>query len=348
MIRIYTLHRRDTGVMTLVVLRDTRWRDDRSIIATMEMDLTRGTQMVYVIPDIMMNIEDFANHLELSLQTQGYIDWQGGASNLLITRMMIGRLTITSFTNFAYNVKNVTDYLASRGVHALPGTRFTTEQLQQQRWILRPSVRRNPLTPTQVSTRTLMDGSITLQFVGYTPVPERLNNQVNQDDEEICSPDREILAYLSEEEPSLLKVKKLHPEAVIPHGKTMGATGYDLVIIQSYELNSGERMLLSTGIAVVIPEGYCGRIVARSGVTWKGIQIDAGVIFQDYGGEIKILIFNLNFDTILLVKGEAIAQLIIEKICIPQVIQVENLDETPRGTMGFGSTTQKEFMIPSK
>ncbi|KAG6527663.1 hypothetical protein ZIOFF_009789 [Zingiber officinale] len=248
MVRVYTLHRRDTGVMALAVLRDTRWRDDRSIIATMEMDLTRGTQMVYVIPDIMMSIEDFANHLELSLQTQG-----------------------------------------------------------------------------------------------YTPVSEQLSYQVNQNDEEICSSEREILAYLFEEEPLILKVKKLHPAAVIPQRKTMGAAGYDLAIIQTYELHSGERMLLSTGIAVAIPEGHYGRIAARSGIAWKqGVQIGAGVIDQDYRGEVKILVFNLNFDTILLVKGEAVAQLIIEKICVPQVIQVEDLEETSRGVMGFGSTNQRD------
>ncbi|KAG6466575.1 hypothetical protein ZIOFF_074697 [Zingiber officinale] len=253
--------------MTLVVLRDTRWRDDRSIIATMEMDLTRGTQMVYVIPDIMMSIEDFANHLELSLQTQG----------------LSGKLRGTCSTG---------DLIYNRTI-----------------------------------TITKMD----IKAIRYTPVPERLNNQVNQDDEEIRSPDREILAYLSGEEPPLLKVKKLHPETVISQRKTMGAAGNDLVIIQSFELNLGERMLLSTGIAVAIPEGYYVRIAARSDVTWKkGIQIGAGVIDHEYRGEIKILIFNLNFDTILLVKGEAIAQLIIEKICIPQVIQVENLDETPK------------------
>lgn len=55
MIRVYTLHRRNTGTMVLVILRDTRWRGDRSIIATMEMDLTNGTHMVYVIPDLMMH-----------------------------------------------------------------------------------------------------------------------------------------------------------------------------------------------------------------------------------------------------------------------------------------------------
>nr|QZW25208.1 movement protein [Jujube mosaic-associated virus]UNA88852.1 movement protein [Jujube mosaic-associated virus] len=130
MIRVYAQHRRDAGVNSLVTLRDTRWGGDRQIIATMEVDLTTGTQMAYVVPDIMMTINDFANWVEISVQTHGYDDWRGGESNLLISRMVIGRLTNTSNTNFEYNVQNVADYLASNGVLALPGTKYSTEELQ--------------------------------------------------------------------------------------------------------------------------------------------------------------------------------------------------------------------------
>ena len=75
MIRLYTLHRRSAGVNALVVIRDTRWANDRSIIGTMEMDLTSGTQLAYIAPDIMMGIRDFYNHVELVIQTHGYNAW---------------------------------------------------------------------------------------------------------------------------------------------------------------------------------------------------------------------------------------------------------------------------------
>ncbi|KAG6510146.1 hypothetical protein ZIOFF_028155 [Zingiber officinale] len=204
MIRIYALHRRDTGAMVLVVLRDTKWQGDRSIIATMEMDLTRGTQMVYVIPDLMMNIHDFSNHVEISIQTHGYAEWQCGLN-----------------------------YLASREVIALPGTRFTTKELQQQ------------------ST-----------FQGYTPIP-------NENDIEITSPGTEILAMIREECPEALYVTKMDLDAIIPERRTAGAAGYDIMLNHTYIIEAGERELISTGLAFAIPKGYYGRIAPRSGVAWR-------------------------------------------------------------------------------
>ncbi|XP_074567172.1 uncharacterized protein LOC141823861 [Curcuma longa] len=341
MVRVYTLHRRDAGTMALIVLRDTRWRGDRAIIATMEMDLSRGTQMTYVIPDLMISIDDFSNHLELSIQTHGYNDWQGGTSNLLITRMMLGRLTNTSFTNFSYNVQHVADYLASRGVIALPGNRFSTEELQNQRWVLRPTLRRNPMAPTRVQSRALMDGSVSLQFEGYTAVPEQHPYQVNENDEEIHSPEQEILAVLTIEEVlPIVEFKRLSPNSTIPTRATYGAAGYDLHIISNVEINAGGRDLLGTGLAMAIPEGYYGRIAPRSGVAWKkGIHIGAGVIDSDYRGEIKILVFNLTYEPVQFKRGEAIAQIIFTKISTPTMMQVPQLPDTRRGTSGFGSTS---------
>ncbi|KAG6504538.1 hypothetical protein ZIOFF_036872 [Zingiber officinale] len=64
-----------TRVNALVVLRDTRWRDDRSIIGTMEVDLSGGTQLVYIAPNMLLSIDDFFNHIELAIQTHGYEEW---------------------------------------------------------------------------------------------------------------------------------------------------------------------------------------------------------------------------------------------------------------------------------
>lgn len=66
MVQIYALHRRDAGTNVLVVLEDTRWQDDSSIIETMEVDMALGTQLVYITPNMMMSIHDFYNHVELA------------------------------------------------------------------------------------------------------------------------------------------------------------------------------------------------------------------------------------------------------------------------------------------
>ncbi|KAG6489103.1 hypothetical protein ZIOFF_050361 [Zingiber officinale] len=93
-------------VNALIVLRDTRWRDDRSVIVTMT-----GLSL-------LISVEDFFHHIKLAIQTHGYEDWNMAESNLLITRGLIGRLTNTSHAGFRYNVQNIADYLASTGIHA--------------------------------------------------------------------------------------------------------------------------------------------------------------------------------------------------------------------------------------
>ncbi|KAG6536826.1 hypothetical protein ZIOFF_001895 [Zingiber officinale] len=181
MIRIYALHRRDTGAMVLVVLRDTRWRWDRSIIGTMEMDLTHGTQMVYVILDQMKNIHDFSNHVEISIQTHGYAEWQGS----LIEEL----------------------------------SRYQEQDLQ------------------------LKSCSGKGGFFGHQHEGTQYTNWV-------------------------------------------------------------------------------------------------GVIDSDFRGEVKILVFNMAYGNIILNKGEAIAQLILEKAATLESVQVVDLLHTVRGTGGFGSTNQ--------
>ncbi|GJW70536.1 hypothetical protein Tco_0127453 [Tanacetum coccineum] len=90
MIRLHALHRRSAGTNALVVLRDTRWEDSRQIIATMEVDLSAGTQLVYTFPDMILSVNDFHNHVEVAIQTHGYDTWQGGESNLLIKHQLYG------------------------------------------------------------------------------------------------------------------------------------------------------------------------------------------------------------------------------------------------------------------
>ncbi|TYH92860.1 hypothetical protein ES332_A13G213500v1 [Gossypium tomentosum] len=127
-VRIQTLHRHDEGTMALVVFRDTRWSGDRSIFATMEIDLACGRQMIYVVPDTMMTVTDFARNIQISIQTRGYSTWQNGEANLLITRGLVGRLSNTPNVAFAYEIGNVTDYLASQGVQAIAGRKYSSQE----------------------------------------------------------------------------------------------------------------------------------------------------------------------------------------------------------------------------
>ncbi|XP_074562903.1 uncharacterized protein LOC141819524, partial [Curcuma longa] len=180
MIRVHALHRRNAGVNALVVLRDTRWTDDRSIIGTMEIDLSEGTQLVYIAPNMLISLEDFYHHIELAIQTHGYEGWNTAESNLLITRGLIGRLTNTSHAGFRYNVQNVADYLASAGIHAVSAAPRTTAELQGMRWTLQPPAVNQVRIPQEVRTTTLMDGSVVLSFQGYQSArqtqPRRMSN----------------------------------------------------------------------------------------------------------------------------------------------------------------------------
>ncbi|GKD29810.1 hypothetical protein Tco_1240588 [Tanacetum coccineum] len=153
MIRIHTLHRTGAGTNALVVLQDTRWTDTTRIISTMEVDLAQGTQLVYMVPDMMMSINDFHNHLRVSIQTHGYETWQGGESNLLITLSMIGRLSNTSYVGFNYNIENVVEHLSTTGISAIPGERRTMEELEGQSWHLRPIENEEARIPTGVAHR---------------------------------------------------------------------------------------------------------------------------------------------------------------------------------------------------
>ena len=117
------------------------------------------------------------------------------------------------------------------------------------------------------------------------------------------------------------------------------AAGLDLYSIEVVNLQSLERKLVRTGLAVAIPEGFYGRIAPRSGLATKnGIDVLAGVIDADYRGEIQCLLHNTGEETVELAAQAKICQLIIEKIITPDPVWAEDLPDTVRGSGGFGST----------
>lgn len=140
-----------------------------------------------------------------------------------------------------------------------------------------------------------------------------------------------------------LKVKKLKAEAVLPSYGSEFAAGADLYacIDNALEIPPHTTVMIGTGIAMEIPEGYGGFIYARSGISCKRGLAPAnkvGVVDSDYRGEITVALHN-HGDTVQTVeKQERIAQIVIAPFLKVDYIEAEELEETARGEGGFGST----------
>ncbi|MBS4043059.1 MAG: dUTP diphosphatase [Chitinophagaceae bacterium] len=131
-----------------------------------------------------------------------------------------------------------------------------------------------------------------------------------------------------------------HP---LPKYETLGSSGMDLRanITEPIELESLERKLIPTGIFLEIPQGYEAQIRSRSGLAIKQGLIclnSPGTIDADYRGEIKIIIANLSKETVSIQNGDRIAQMVFQKIQQVELIEVEVLEYSERGSGGFGHT----------
>jgi dUTP pyrophosphatase len=138
-----------------------------------------------------------------------------------------------------------------------------------------------------------------------------------------------------------IKIKKLNDKATLPSRASESDAGYDLynLLDSTQRVEPGQRLLIKTGISVAIPEGYYGRIAPRSGLAYKhGIDVLAGVIDSGYRGEVGVVIINLGSTPHLFEENSRVAQLIIEKCHSVEWEQCEDLNDSNRGTGGFGST----------
>jgi dUTP pyrophosphatase len=136
-----------------------------------------------------------------------------------------------------------------------------------------------------------------------------------------------------------LQFKKLNDRATLPTRGSEFAAGLDLYSIEDITVEPKKRTLAKTGLAVAIPAGFYGRIAPRSGLASKhGLDVLSGVIDSDYRGEIGCLLYNTGDETIHLPAQTKMCQLIMEKIDLPVAIWADELDETVRGSGGFGST----------
>lgn len=139
----------------------------------------------------------------------------------------------------------------------------------------------------------------------------------------------------------ILKIKKLNEEAKIPFKATDGALGMDLYCINDIELYPFTPTIINTGIAIEPPEGFGLEIRDRSSLGAKGIKYLGGEIDYDYRGEIKVVLINLTQDVLFLKKHDRIAQMIPKKIHNMNIELVTELNNTVRGSGGFGSTNKK-------
>ena len=164
----------------------------------------------------------------------------------------------------------------------------------------------------------------------------------------------------------ILKYKKLDPSAVAPKKNNPADAGYDLHaledtnipslpkqivrfiwsyvnIFKSIDLESMVCTKIPTGIALQIPQGYFGQINDRSGLGSKGLKVFGGQIDSTYRGDVTVCLMNFSFFDKEVKKGDRIAQIMILPVASPELVESEELEDSNRGTKGFGSSGIKEF-----
>jgi dUTP pyrophosphatase len=140
----------------------------------------------------------------------------------------------------------------------------------------------------------------------------------------------------------VLPIKRLDPSVDLPSYAYEGDAGLDLRSSEDVVLEPFERRLISTGLAIAIPDGFAGFVQPRSGLALKtGLSManTPGLIDAHYRGELKVCAINLDpSGPISIRRGDRIAQLVIQRVPVVSLLEVDELDETDRGSGGFGSS----------
>jgi len=139
-----------------------------------------------------------------------------------------------------------------------------------------------------------------------------------------------------------LPVRRLRDDAVLPSRAYPGDAGLDLAACEECELGPGQRAVVSTGLAVAIPEGYAGFVLPRSGLARRhGITIvnTPGLIDSGYRGELQVTLLNTDAaETFRVESGMRVAQLVVLAVPEARLVEVDELPATERGAGGFGSS----------
>jgi dUTP pyrophosphatase len=126
-----------------------------------------------------------------------------------------------------------------------------------------------------------------------------------------------------------------------PKRQSETASGFDLVAAHDAEILAGKRALIATGVSIELSRGFEGQVRSRSGLAIKNgiIVLNApGTIDADYRGEIKVILANTGSEPFQISMGMRVAQLVIASVSLPELIECDDLQETLRGELGFGST----------
>ena len=139
-----------------------------------------------------------------------------------------------------------------------------------------------------------------------------------------------------------IPIKRIDPDLPLPERAHRGDAGVDLHSAEDLVIAPGERALVKTGIALALPLGTVGLIHPRSGLAAKhGLTIvnAPGTVDADYRGELMVCLLNTDKDTPFeITRGMRIAQLVVQRVELPDFVEVDELDDTVRGAGGYGST----------
>jgi dUTP pyrophosphatase len=137
-------------------------------------------------------------------------------------------------------------------------------------------------------------------------------------------------------------VRRLDPDLPLPAYAHQGDAGADLVAAQDIEIAPGERVLIGTGVAIALPDGYVGLVHPRSGLAARlGVTVlnAPGTVDAGYRGEIKVNLVNHDrASTAKISRGDRIAQLVVQRVERAHFHDVEELPDSVRGSGGHGST----------
>lgn len=138
-----------------------------------------------------------------------------------------------------------------------------------------------------------------------------------------------------------IRIKKVHPNAQMPKYATLGSAGFDFTSVEAVIINPEERVLVKTGLTVEFDADYELQVRPRSGLALKnGVTVlnSPGTIDSDYRGEIGIILINHGKLPFVVGVGDRIAQGIFTTVTKASLVEVKEVEETDRGSGGFGST----------
>ncbi len=138
-----------------------------------------------------------------------------------------------------------------------------------------------------------------------------------------------------------IKIQKIHPNALVPKYQTEGSSGFDLHAVEEVMIKPHSVGLVKIGICLSLEVGYELQVRTRSGLALNHqvmVLNSPGTVDNDYRGEIKVILANLSDKDFKVQVGDRIAQGVVQKTYKAEFIECERLDETSRGSGGFGST----------